>query len=207
MAGCRMAVYYYYLDDELADVQKRALCAFWTENSLGKRAFPSLAKLESDVVDFRPGAAERTGRRRQAPSRRAARKASSSRSRRRAMGPRNQRHPRAQFRRPADRPPGFSRAGHALGIDVRGVPTTRNDFKADIGAMASRIDDNTIGLVGSAPCYRSACSTRSASWGELALSRGLWLHVDCLRRRLPVALRQAAGSTRSPTGIFPYRAS
>ena len=34
----RMAVYYYYLDDELADVQKRAYAAFWTENSLGKRA-------------------------------------------------------------------------------------------------------------------------------------------------------------------------
>ena len=48
----RMAVYYYYLDDELAEVQKRAYAAFWTENSLGKRAFPSLAKLENDVVDF-----------------------------------------------------------------------------------------------------------------------------------------------------------
>ena len=38
----RMAVYYYYLDQPLRDVQVNAYTAFWTENSLGKRAFPSL---------------------------------------------------------------------------------------------------------------------------------------------------------------------
>jgi hypothetical protein len=34
-----MAVYYYFLDDELMRVQQKAYTAFWTENNLGQRAF------------------------------------------------------------------------------------------------------------------------------------------------------------------------
>jgi len=74
--------------------------------------------------------------------------------------------------------PAFSRAGHALGVEIRRVPTTRNDFKADIGAMAGRIDDNTIGLVGSAPCYPFGVFDPIRELGALAQARGLWLHVD-----------------------------
>jgi glutamate/tyrosine decarboxylase-like PLP-dependent enzyme len=174
----RMAVYYYYLDDELADVQKRAYAAFWTENSLGKRAFPSLAKLESDVVDF--GLALLN-----APDNAAGTFTSGGSesiflavqtARDWARETKGIREP--NFVVPRTAHPAFSRAGHALGIDVRRVPTTRNDFKADIGAMASRIDDNTIGLVGSAPCYPFGVFDPIRELGALAISRGLWLHVD-----------------------------
>jgi len=58
------------------------------------------------------------------------------------------------------------------------VPTTRNDFKADVGAIASKIDDNTIGFVGSAPCYPFGVFDPIRELGALAQSRGLWLHVD-----------------------------
>ncbi|UYN95760.1 MAG: aspartate aminotransferase family protein [Enhydrobacter sp.] len=174
----RMAVYYYYLDDELADVQKRAYQMFWTENNLGKRAFPSLARLEGEVVDFGLSLM-------QAPEGAAGTFTSGGSesiflaiqaARDWARATKGIDTPNLVVPRTAH--PAFNRAGHALGIEVRRVPTARNDFKADVGAMTGRIDGNTIGLVGSAPCYPYGVFDPIRELGALAESRGLWLHVD-----------------------------
>ncbi len=42
----RMALYYYYLDEELKRVQQEAYCAYWNENNMAHRAFPSLKMLD-----------------------------------------------------------------------------------------------------------------------------------------------------------------
>ena len=140
----RMAVYYYYLDDELSDVQKRAYAAFWTENSLGKRAFPSLAKLENDVVDFglslMNAPEDAAGTFTSGGSESIFLAIQTARDWARATKGID----KPNFVVPRTSHPAFSRAGHVLGVEIRRVPTTRNDFKADIGAMAGRIDDNTI---------------------------------------------------------------
>ncbi|MBM3651200.1 MAG: aspartate aminotransferase family protein [Alphaproteobacteria bacterium] len=174
----RMALYYYYLDDELSEVQKRAYAAFWTENSLGKRAFPSLAKLEADVVAFGldlmnapEGAA---GTFTSGGSESIFLAVQTARDWARAT----KGIERPNFVVPRTAHPAFSRAGHALGVEVRRVPTTRNDFKADVGAIANRIDEGTIGLVGSAPCYPFGVFDPIRELGALAKARGLWLHVD-----------------------------
>ena len=44
--------------------------------------------------------------------------------------------------------------------------------------MESRIDANTIGLVGSAPNYPYGVFDPIEELGKLAQSRRLWLHVD-----------------------------
>ena len=174
----RMAVYYYYLDDELAEVQKRAYAEFWTENNLGKRAFPSLAKLETDVVDFglalMNAPADGAGTFTSGGSESIFLALQTARDWART----EKGIERPNFVVPRTAHPAFSRAGHALGVDVRRVPTTRNDFKADVGAIASKIDDKTIGLVGSAPCYPFGVFDPIRELGALAQSRGLWLHVD-----------------------------
>jgi sphinganine-1-phosphate aldolase len=46
----RLAVYFYWLDEDLERVQQQAYLAYWTENNLGQRAFPSLKSLEDDVI-------------------------------------------------------------------------------------------------------------------------------------------------------------
>ncbi len=174
----RMAVYYYYLDDELEEVQKRAYAMFWTENNLGKRAFPSLAKLENDVVDFGltlmnapPDAA---GTFTSGGSESIFLAVQTARDWARATKGID----KPNFVVPRTAHPAFTRAGHALGVEVRRVPTARNDFKADVGAIASKIDDDTIGLVGSAPCYPFGVFDPIGALGALAQARGLWLHVD-----------------------------
>ncbi|MBM3645884.1 MAG: aspartate aminotransferase family protein [Alphaproteobacteria bacterium] len=174
----RVALYYYYLDDELAEVQKRAYTAFWTENNLGKKAFPSLAKLETDVIDCALGIMN-------APKD-AAGTFTSGGSESIFLAVQTARDwakavkgiDKPNFVVPRTAHPAFSRAGHALGVEVRRVPTTRNDFKADVAAISGKVDDNTVGLVGSAPCYPYGVFDPIRQLGLLAIAKGLWLHVD-----------------------------
>jgi len=174
----RMALYYYYLDDALSDVQKNAYTAFWTENNLGKRAFPSLARLENDVIQFGLETVS-------APQGAAGTFTSGGSesiflavqtARDWARAETGIREPNFVIPRTAH--PAFSRAGHALGVEMRRVRTSRNDFKADIAAMEATIDDGTIGLVGSAPNYPFGVFDPIAELGQVALQRDLWLHVD-----------------------------
>ena len=199
----RMAVYYYYLDDELSEVQKRAYAAFWTENSLGKRAFPSLAKLENDVVDFglslMNAPEDAAGTFTSGGSESIFLAVQTARDWARAT--KGIDTGRTSSCRAPPIPPS-ARAGHALGIDVRRVPTTRNDFKADVGAIASKIDDNTIGLVGSAPCYPFGVFDPIRELGALAQVARPVAARRCLRRRLSVALREAPRPSGSRLGLL-----
>jgi glutamate/tyrosine decarboxylase-like PLP-dependent enzyme len=72
--------------------------------------------------------------------------------------------------------PAFDKAGIMMDIEVRRVPV--KDYLADVDAMAAAIDDNTIMLVGSAPCFPFGLIDPIAALGELAEKRGVWLHVD-----------------------------
>ena len=174
----RMAFYFYYLDDALTEVQKNAYTSYWTENNLGKGAFPSLAQLEGEVIRFGLDLMH-------APEGAAATFTSGGSesiflalqtARDAARAERGIKEP--NFVVPRTAHPAFSRAGHALGIEIRRVPTTRADFRADVAGMAARIDGQTIGLVGSAPNYPFGVFDPIAELGVLATQRGLWLHVD-----------------------------
>ncbi len=174
----RMAFYFYYLDNALSEVQKNAYTSYWTENNLGKGAFPSLARLESEVNRFGLDLLH-------APAGAAATFTSGGSesiflalqtARDWARAEKGIREP--NFVVPRTAHPAFSRAGHALGIEIRRTPTVRADFKADLAGMEQRIDANTIGLVGSAPNYPFGVFDPIAELGSLAQARGLWLHVD-----------------------------
>src|SRR5690606_5509139 len=73
--------------------------------------------------------------------------------------------------------PAFNKAGEALDIEVRRVPLAA-DLRADVGAMEAQIDNHTILLVGSAPCFPHGVIDPIAALGALAVKRDLWLHVD-----------------------------
>ncbi len=169
----RMAVFFYYLDEALEAVQKQAYLAFFTENNLGQRAFPSLARLEREVVEMGlslmaapPGAGgtfTSGGSESIFLSLLAARE-------------------RAGVERPNIVIPDtahltFDRAAWYLGITVRRVPVGP-DFCADVPAMAAAIDARTIALVGSAPNYPYGTMDPIGALGALASEKNLWLHVD-----------------------------
>jgi glutamate/tyrosine decarboxylase-like PLP-dependent enzyme len=53
-----------------------------------------------------------------------------------------------------------------------------HDLRADVAAMAARIDDDTVALVGSAPNYPFGTFDPIADLAALAARRGAWMHVD-----------------------------
>jgi glutamate/tyrosine decarboxylase-like PLP-dependent enzyme len=77
---------------------------------------------------------------------------------------------------PASAHPAFDKACLLMDIELRRVPVT--DFLADVAAMEAAMDAATLMLVGSAPCFPFGLIDPIEALSELALRRGVWLHVD-----------------------------
>lgn len=73
--------------------------------------------------------------------------------------------------------PAFDKAAHYFGVKLVKVAVGR-DLRADVPAMARAIGRRTIGLVGSAPQYPHGVVDPIGALGALAAERGLPLHVD-----------------------------
>ena len=75
----------------------------------------------------------------------------------------------------------FDKACHLLGIELRVAPIVQATAQVDLEATAALVDDQTIAILGSASNYGYGTIDDIASLGQLALSRGVGLHVDgCL---------------------------
>lgn len=169
----RLAVYFYWLDEELERVQQEAYLAYWTENNLGQRAYPSLKSLEDEAIAMSLallGGGERAGGTFTSGGSESiflAMMAARNRARREAPN----------IVLPNSAHLTFDRAAEALGIEARRVPIGP-DLRADVAAMAARMDSNTVALVGSAPNYPFGTFDPIAALAALAAERGVWMHVD-----------------------------
>ncbi|WP_135468258.1 pyridoxal phosphate-dependent decarboxylase family protein [Crenalkalicoccus roseus] len=173
----RLAVYVYYLDEALSRVQQEAYAAYWTENNLGQRAFPSLKRLEEEVVGMglslmaAPEGAGGTFTSGGSESIFLSLLAARERAREeRGIAGGNVVMPNSAHLT-------FDRACWYLGLEPRRVPVGAA-FRADPAAMEAAMDGRTIALVGSAPCYPFGVFDPIADLGRIARARGLWLHVD-----------------------------
>ena len=174
----RMALYFYYLNEEVKRVQQEAYLSYWTENAMGQRAFPSMKKLETEVMEMglslmhAPDTAVATFTSGGTESIFLAVKT----ARDWARATKSIDQPNMVIPRTAH--PAFDRAAEYLGIEVIRIPTTRNDFRADVTEMAKRITERTIMLLGSAPNYPFGVFDQIEEIANLAQQRGLWMHVD-----------------------------
>ena len=73
--------------------------------------------------------------------------------------------------------PAFEKAAHYFGVEVIHIGLT-DDYRVDVAAVAKAINSNTILLIGSAPQYCHGVVDPIEALSDLALSRGLPLHVD-----------------------------
>jgi len=71
----------------------------------------------------------------------------------------------------------FHKAAHNFGLTVRIAPV-REDYTADVDAMASMVNDSTVLVVGSAPQYPQGVQDDIAAIAELAMSVDANCHVD-----------------------------
>lgn len=83
--------------------------------------------------------------------------------------------------RPETAHPAFDKACHLFGIEVRKAPVDPVTTQVDVGWVADHTDQSTIALVGSACNYGYGTIDPIAELSDLAVERGVGLHVDgCL---------------------------
>jgi glutamate/tyrosine decarboxylase-like PLP-dependent enzyme len=176
----RTPLYVFKATDEVAAIGRDAFVEFFTENGLGgKRAFHGLKQMEDDVVAmglslmrappdaagyFTTGGSEsivtalKTCR-------------DFTRHQRGNAGL------RGNVVLPQSAHPAFTKAAQLMDLELRRIPLSPR-YRADVPAMASAVDADTIALVGSAPSFPYGTIDPIAELSELALARGVWLHVD-----------------------------
>ncbi len=173
----RTGMYIFNAGEEVERVKKAAYAMFSEENGLGPAAFPSLAQMEREIVaiglsllNAPPGAAGsmtsggtdsiflavKTAR-------------DHARATRGLTGTLN-------IVAPTSVHPAFDKACMVMDIELRRVPTS--DYLADVAAMETAMDANTLMIVGSAPCFPFGLIDPIEALGELAQRTGVWLHVD-----------------------------
>lgn len=175
----RMALYVYWLDEQLGQVAKEASSMFYMENGLGRTAFPSVQHLQAEVIDmalslfnapagaggsFTSGGTESIFQ-----------AVHSARGLKRAQvgDPRL----RCKIVVPRTAHPAFDKAAQYLDMDVQRI-APREDFRADVDAMAAAVDSRTALIVGSAPAYPHGVYDPIRKLSDLAVSRKIPLHVD-----------------------------
>lgn len=173
----KTAVYVFNAGPEVERVQKEAYALFMSENGLGPAAFPSLARMEAEVVGFglsllhapegAAGAITSGGTDSITMAIKAAR--DFARRERGLLGPLNVVLPRSAH-------PAFDKACALMEIEVRRTPV--KDYLADATAMSAAADHATVMIVGSAPNFPYGLMDPIPALSELAIARDLWLHVD-----------------------------
>jgi len=176
--GRRAAVYVFHPGEDVLEVAKQAYVLYQSENALGPAAFPSLRRMENDVVSIAigllNGPAEATGNMTSGGTESILLAVKSCRD---AASARGVEVRGAKIVLPRTAHPAFDKAAHYLGLTVERVPVAP-DFKADPGAMRRAVDARTLMLVGSAPCFPYGLVDPIPELAEIARERDLWLHVD-----------------------------
>ncbi|MFC3069684.1 pyridoxal phosphate-dependent decarboxylase family protein [Phenylobacterium soli] len=173
----KTAVYVFNAGPEIERVQREAYALFQSENGLGPAAFPSLKRMEEEVVGFglellhAPEGASGVITSGGTDSITMAMKAARDYARKGkcVSGPLNIVIPRSAH-------PAFDKAAALMEIEVRRIAL--RDYLADAAAMGAAADAATVMIVGSAPNFPYGLIDPIGELSELALTRDLWLHVD-----------------------------
>jgi sphinganine-1-phosphate aldolase len=86
---------------------------------------------------------------------------------------------RPNFIKPETGHPAFDKACHLFGVELRKAPIDPVTTQVDVAWVDEHIDDQTIGIMGSACNYGYGTIDPIDELGEVALKHGVGLHVDC----------------------------
>ena len=174
----RSAVYVFHPGDDVLKVAKDAYALYQSENALGLAAFPSLKKMETEVIaiaiDLMNGPESGTGNITSGGTESIMLAVKSCRD---EAASRGMYVDGANIVVPHTAHLAFDKATHYLGLEIRRVPVDK-DLVADVSAMREAMDEQTIMLVGSAPCFPYGLVDPIPALGDLAVETDTWLHVD-----------------------------
>ncbi len=171
----------YETGTDLEELIKEANTLFLIENGLNPTAFPSLVKMETEVVsmvtNLSGGGEEAVGNLTTGGTESIFMALKAARDWAREKYPKIK---QPEMVVPVSAHPAWNKAAHYLGIKIVMTPI-REDFRADVTAMEAAITKNTIILGATAVTYPHGMVDPVEKIGALAQKRSLWLHVDaCL---------------------------
>jgi len=190
-AGRTFSLVYNPADPGLEELQEAVALAYLHENYLNPFAFPSLLRMEREVVamaaelfhgDLRAGRLTSGGTESIFLAVQVARDEALANAGSAAEAPAGQPggDGRPNIVVPTTAHPAFAKACHYLGVaEVR--VAVGSDGRADVESMAAAVDGNTVLVVGSAPCYPFGVVDPIPELAAVAADRDVPFHVDaCL---------------------------
>jgi glutamate/tyrosine decarboxylase-like PLP-dependent enzyme len=171
----------YEAGPEVEALAKEASALFLIENGLSPMAFPSLVKMEtevvSNVISLSGGDDETVGSFTSGGTESIFMALKAARDWARHTYPQIE---APEMVVPVTAHPAWNKAAHYLDIKISMTPV-KDDLRADVAAMQNAITKNTIILGGTAVTYPHGMVDPVEEIGALAEKKNLWLHVDaCL---------------------------
>lgn len=168
----------YHAGDEVNDLLMSAYILFFSQNALNPTAFPSLRKLETEVVlmaaDLLGGDNHVVGNMTSGGTESCLMAVKTARDWFLSQHPEVQ---KPEMILPVSGHPAFEKAAHYFGVEAVRTPV-REDFRANVAAVESAIRPETALIVASAPCYPHGVVDPIEELGQLAQGKGILLHVD-----------------------------
>ena len=175
----RVFGYIYDPGQKVHDVINDAYTLYLSENGLDPLSFPSLLRLENEVVsmtaDLLDCSSEAVGNFTSGGTESLILAVKTSRDFSRATRPQIK---EPEMVLPVTAHASLFKAAHYLGIKPVVTPVCDGTFLADVDAMRAAVTDNTILLIGSAPGYAHGAVDPIGEIAALAAEKGLLCHVD-----------------------------
>lgn len=164
--------------EDVTEVAKEAYALYFSENGLNPGAFPSLRRLETEVIGMAAnllgGDANVVGNMTSGGTESILMAVKAARDWARAQRPAIR---RPKIILPLSAHPAFDKAAEYFGLDIVHTPV-RPDSRADIEALRRALTPDTILLVGSAPSYPHGVVDPISEIAALAQEHGILCHVD-----------------------------
>jgi sphinganine-1-phosphate aldolase len=170
----------YPAGEDVDRVIEEAADMYLFENALNPFKFPSLRRMEAEVVEMTAGLLN-------APAGAGGSMTSGGTesilmavktARDRALSEKGIEKP--VLLAPHSAHPAFAKAAHYFGLELRQIPLT-DDLRADVGEADSMIDEDTVLVVGSAPGYPHGVIDPIEDLASMSAARGVPFHTDsCL---------------------------
>lgn len=170
----------YFAGDEVSALLKEAYGEFIAENGLSPVAFPSLRRMECEVVSMAAGLfhgdADVAGTMTSGGTESIMMAVKAARD----FARKTKGITAPELVVPCTIHPAFDKAAHYFGVKIRHAKMGA-DFRVDLADLRRLITPNTVMIVGSAPPYPHGVIDPITEIAALALEKGVWCHVDaCL---------------------------
>ena len=166
----------YYAGEEIYDVARAANDRFLSTNALNPAAFPSLRRMQSEVVEtvagWLGGGPDAAGFMTTGGTESLLMAVKAARERGAERGIRE-----PEMVLPVSAHAAFEKGAHYFGVRSVRVPVG-DDFRADPGALSEAVNDRTVLVVGSAPQYPQGVIDPIEDIAALAAERDINCHVD-----------------------------